>query len=114
MTVVSLTLRRHLVWLKCLPPGWHDLYRQLAERLAAEHPAAKVTHAGPKAAMLQVILSGGSAVTGELTREAMFASAEACEECGERGRILMDSGGYYRTLCPKHAGGFRVPPRRRR
>lgn len=113
-TVVSLTLRRHLAWLKHLPPGWHDLYRQLAERLATEHPEARVTHAGAKAAMLQVLLSGGSAATSQLTLEAMSASAELCEECGEPGRILMDSGGYYRTLCPRHAKGFHVPPYRKR
>lgn len=112
--VVSLTVRRHLAWLPHLPPGWHELYQQLAERLAHEHPKVQVTHAGAKAAMLQVLLSGGSAETSRLTYEAMLASAELCEVCGAPARLLADSSGYYRTLCPAHSAGFDIPPRRRR
>lgn len=112
--VVSLALRRHLTRLADLPPGWRAHYRQLAETLACTYPSVQITHAGAKAAMLQVILGPCPAEAQALAIEARFASAEICEECGAPARILVDRSGYYRTLCPRHDRGFHVPPSRRR
>lgn len=111
---VSLALARHIRWIENLPPGWHDLFCQVAERLALEHPRVRITHAGQKLAMLQILTTAGDSNTHALITQAWQASARTCEECGAGGRPLMDDSGWCRTLCPAHAGGFRVPPRRDR
>lgn len=113
MEPVSLVLTRHLQWLQHLPRGWHGLFRELAERLAREHPQARITHAGAKLARLQLITDGGNDETRALIMEAWHASAHMCEECGAEGRLLVDRGGWGRTLCPSHSAGFRAPPRRK-
>lgn len=109
---VSLVRQLNLRWLDHLPPGWHGIYRDLIEKLADEHPDVLVDQAKQKFGVLRVYFHPHAEAAEAMYAKAQLASAETCEACGAAGRMMVDSSGWYRTLCNIHSRGFRPPTRR--
>jgi hypothetical protein len=81
-----------------VPPGWHDLVRNMRADLP---PCVEVRHVKSKFAKLAVVLSGPTpdAVADGYHIAAKWtdASMRTCEECGAAGWLR--EGGWIRTLC---------------
>lgn len=104
-------LVRHLEWLDVLPPGWHRLYVELATALASKCPDVEISQARQKFAAMRVYIHPSNELALRLCRRYELRSLRLCEVCGERGRALTNSVGWYRALCPKHSRGFRPQSR---
>lgn len=86
--------------------GWFDIIHDLCTRLQQYIDNTSVeqvvaTQVKEKYGTLRFYYHGGDDYTDVLVAEAERKSAEVCEVCGDKGK-LMSFGGWLKTVCEKH------------
>lgn len=97
-------LQANLGWIQYVHPGWHPLLAQLLFAIGEIDPTLKVVAAKQKFGSLRVRLDRYDDRAYALIDKATSESLKTCEHCGEAADLRND-GGYYVTLCDRHAGG---------
>lgn len=103
-----MTRDEHLL-LATLPPGWHDLVRQLDADLVQIVPDYQVNQAKEKFGGLRFYTSFPTPVEKELMQRfrdrvhaAEAISYTICDVCGQQGELRSRERRWWRTLCEEH------------
>lgn len=99
-------LNANLGWTEHVHPGWRPLLERLLFAISEIDPTLKVVDAKQKFGSLRVRLDRYDDRAYALIDKATSESLKTCEHCGETAELRND-GGYYVTLCDRHAGGSR-------
>jgi hypothetical protein len=102
-------LDANLRWREHVQEGWRPLLERLLVAISKIDPELKVVDAKQKFGSLRVRLNRYDERAYALIDDTTLESLNTCEECGDAA-ALRNSGGYFVTLCERHAGGAELAP----
>jgi hypothetical protein len=97
-------LDANLGWIEHVYDGWRPLLERLLLAISRIDPTLRVVDAKQKFGSLRVRLDRYDERAYALIDEATSESLKTCEHCGGVAALRND-GGYFVTLCDRHAGG---------